>query len=135
MNLLFKKKKSYKKDLEILRDDFDKKINSLEIKLENIIISRILNNADCFKNNSSKRVQLLMRAKEKGFFDNNNHFTPFNWGGDGVFKHNSSNILYNYGYDEKNDTLRIPATGDKGNGRVIIYQNGVFCPIYKTKQK
>lgn len=136
MKLFGKKKKEIKKlkqDFKEYKDLTNNKINALETKVENVLISRILNNTEAFKANSSKRVQLMVEAKEKGFFDENVYFTPFDWDGNGVFCHSESDILSNYGYDEEYDVLRIPAIGNKGKGRVAIYKNGKFAPIYQTK--
>ena len=79
-----------------------------------------------------------MEARKRGFFDEENYFVPIddNWSKTAYFKHNYSDIAYNYGYNEKDDSLRIPSIGVKGNfsaGRVCIYKNGEWAELMSDK--
>lgn len=91
-----------------------------------------------FTENYDRRIQLFMEARKRGFFDDDNYFTPVDggWSDASYFKHHYSPIASNYGYDEKTDTLRMSAIGVKGNFsacRVAIYKEGKWAELKSDK--
>jgi len=91
-----------------------------------------------FTENYDKRIQLFMEARKRGFFDDDNYFTPAGggWTDTAYFKHHYSPIASNYGYDEKTDTLRMSVIGVKGNFsacRVAIYKEGKWAELKNDK--
>jgi hypothetical protein len=91
-----------------------------------------------FTENYDKRTQLFMEASNRGFFDDDNYFTPVDngWTNTAYFKHHYSPIASNYEYDEKTETLRISAIGVKRNFsscRVAIYKEGKWAELKNDK--
>ena len=87
-----------------------------------------------FTENYDRRIQLFMEARKRGFFEDDNYFTPIGdgWSNTAYFKHHYSPIASNYGYDEETDTLRMSAIGVKENFsacRVIIYKKGNWATL------
>jgi hypothetical protein len=91
-----------------------------------------------FIENYDKRIQLFMEARKRGFFDDENYFTPIDggWSDTTYFKHHYSAVASNYGYDEKTDTLRMSVIGVNGNFsacRVTIYKEGKWAELKTDK--
>ena len=123
-------------------NELNEKVKNLETenkKLNKIIEDRNIYTAIGmpFTENYDKRIQLLMEARKRGFFDDDNYL-PIDggWTDTAYFKHHYSSIAWNYGYDEKSDALRITAIGVKGNFsacRVAIYQDGKWAELKSDK--
>ena len=139
---MFKIFKTIKKNSTKI-NELNEKVKNLETenkKLNKIIEDRNIYTAIGmpFTENYDKRIQLLMEARKRGFFDDDNYFVPVDggWTDTAYFKHHYSSIAWNYGYDEKSDTLRITAIGVKGNFsacRVAIYQDGKWAELKSDK--
>ena len=131
------------KDSSIKIKELSKKVEFLES--ENSKLIKLIEDRDIytsiglpFTENYDKRIQLLTEARKRGFFDEENYFIPIDgmWGKTSYFKHHYSNIAWNYGYDKKEDSLRITVIGVKGNvsaGRVCIYKNGEWAELMSDK--
>ena len=131
------------KESSIKINELSEKLKDLEAenkKLNKTITDRNIYTAIGipFTENYDKRIQLFMEARKRGFFDDENYFTPVDggWSDDAYFKHHYSSIASNYGYDEKTDTLRMTVIGVKGNFsacRVAIYKEGKWAELKTDK--
>lgn len=126
------------------------KINALIDKVNNIErnntkLSKVIEDRNIYtaigipfpENYYDKRIQLLIEARKRGYFADNNYFVPIGdgWSETSYFKHYYSNIASSYGYDEEDDSLRIPVIGVKGNFsscRICIYKNGEWAKLMKN---
>ena len=92
-----------------------------------------------FTENYDRRIQLLMEARKRGYFDDENYFVPVDgWSDSAYFKHHYSNIAWNYGYYKDTDSLYITAIGVKGNFsacRVCIYKKGEWAKLESDDKK
>lgn len=84
--------------------------------------------------NYDKHIQLLIEAKNRGYFNEKNYFTSIDGdcSNNSYFKHHYSSIASNYDYYEKLDNLMIPVIGVRGNFsacRISIYKNGKWAKI------
>jgi len=103
-----------------------------------------------FVTDYDKRTRLLIEARNRGYFDEENNFSgiytspiksgiytsPIKFKDRAYFKHFYSNIASSYEYDEESDSLYIPGIGVKNNfsaGGTCIYKDGVWSKIKKSK--
>jgi len=136
------------KFLKIIKDSLAKIIELqkeiIVIKTENANLSKALNDRNIynaigmpFTENYDKRIQLLMEARKRGYFEDDNYFVPVDgWKDTAYFKHHYSGIASNYGYYEDSDSLHITAIGVKGNFsacRVCIYKKGEWAKLTSDK--
>ena len=116
----------------------------MSIKTENANLSKVLNDRNIysaigmpFTENYDKRIQLLMEARKRGYFEDDNYFVPVDgWKDIAYFKHHYSAIASNYGYYKDSDSLHITAIGVKGNFsacRVCIYKKGEWAKLMSDK--